>query len=97
MGYWCYCNNWFNIHCVISLENVFKLFNIIIAMALRNKKVAMNADKDFFDKLFEPSRKKIEKQLGTKVSQVNFTKMIFKSGLKLDINLRRVKKNVKKK
>ena len=47
----------------------------------------MQVDSVFFDKLFEPSRVKVEKQLGTRVSQAAFSDMIFNSGIKFDIKL----------
>lgn len=42
---------------------------------------------NFFDQIFEPSRRKVEKQLGFKVGQVAFTDMLVKSKVNLDIKL----------
>ena len=62
----------------------------------------MSVDVDFFDKVFEPARKRTMEKLGiTKLGQREFSQMIFKSGINFDIKLnkkpvRNVKKNIKK-
>lgn len=70
-------------------------------MALRKTNVSIQVDRDFFEKVFEPSRMKIQKKLGVKVSQLKFTRMIFKNNMDLtpklnfnmnqDISLRNLK------
>lgn len=62
-------------------------------MVLKKKSVTVKLDSDFFDKSFEPSRKKIEKQIGTRVSQADFTKMLFNSKINLDIKLKNLPRN----
>ena len=61
-------------------------------MAVRKTNVLINVDKDFFEKVFEPSREKIQKQLGVRVSQTKFTRMLFKKKIdltpKLNFNLK---------
>jgi hypothetical protein len=57
-----------------------------MARSKRNK-VSMSVDKGFFDNIFEPARKKAEKQIGTKVTQAKFTAMLKNSGLSLDLRL----------
>ncbi len=60
-------------------------------MAVRNKKVLINVDMDFFRNTFEPARERIQKKLGVRVSQINFTRMLFKNKIdltpKLNFNL----------
>ncbi len=51
-------------------------------MALNNQ-VAIRVDRDFFDKIFEPTRKQMEKKLGVRVSQTKLTRMMFVN--KMDI------------
>ena len=53
-------------------------------MVLKKSKVSILVDGDFFRNMFEPSRKKIEEELGTRVSQPQFTRMLFKT--KIDLN-----------
>lgn len=51
-------------------------------MAIRNLKKTMAVDKNFFENIFEPERKKLQKQLGlNNLSQPDFSKMI--EGLKI--------------
>lgn len=51
--------------------------------------VTMNVDKLFFDNLFEPARIKKQKELGLdRLTQKQFTGMLFKSGMKLDIKIK---------
>lgn len=59
--------------------------------------VTMIVDRGFFDDVFEPSRKKLEKQLGARVTQKSFTQMLKKNKVNLNINLKGFNKNVKKK
>ncbi len=57
-------------------------------MISKNKGVTVVLDTDFFDNIFEPARKDLEKQLGTKVSQKNFTNILSKKNINLKINLK---------
>ena len=82
-------------------------------MALRKTNVTILVDRDFFEKLFEPSRESIQKKLGTRVSQPKFTRMLYKNKInltpklnfnfKMDIGLRKmnlkngIKKTIRKK
>ncbi len=69
-------------------------------MATKRKTTFMQVDPGFFDELFEPARRRTMKKLGiTKLGQREFSKMIFRSGIKFDIKLntkllRNVKKNI---
>jgi len=45
------------------------------------KTVHIMANQLYFDKIFEPNRKKLEKQLGIKLSQPKFTEYLFKNNL----------------
>jgi len=71
-------------------------------MATRRKTTFMSVDVDFFDKLFEPARKRTMERLGvSKLGQREFSRMILKSGVNFDIKLnkkpmRNVKKNIKR-
>jgi len=56
-------------------------------MVVRNNHVNIQVDRDFFDKMFEPSRKKIEKQIGVKITQSKFSRMLFKSKVNLNPKL----------
>ena len=56
---------------------------------LKRNFVTMNVDKNFFDNLFEPARIKTQKKLGlSRLTQIDFSRMIFKGGLKLDVKLK---------
>lgn len=50
-------------------------------MANRNRTTIL-VDTDFFNKSFEPGRKKAEIDLGIKLSQRKFTEMLTKNGFK---------------
>lgn len=67
-------------------------------MASKRNIVPLIVDVDFFDKVFEPARKNAMRKLGlSKLGQREFSKMIFKSNMKLDIKLnKRGLTNVKK-
>lgn len=70
-----------------------------MSMVLKKKSVSMKANSDFFDKLFEPARKRIEKKIGVRVGQADFTEMLFKSRVNLDIKMDSIMKggmNVRK-
>lgn len=56
-------------------------------MVVKKRNVTMQVGFNFFDKIFEPSRRKVEKQLGLKVGQVAFTEMLAKNKVNLDIKL----------
>ena len=70
-------------------------------MARVKSQVSIRVDTDFFKNLFEPARVNVEKKLGVRVSQINFTRMLFKNrtnltpklnfNLKDDIKLRNLK------
>ena len=62
-------------------------------MVSKRKVVSARFDEEFFDKVFEPNRKKMEKSLGVKVSQQKFTRMI--KGFKFNVNLKKLMNNGK--
>ncbi|KKL96632.1 hypothetical protein LCGC14_1842570 [marine sediment metagenome] len=62
-------------------------------MGTKNKGVTIKLDESFFDNLFEPKRRKLEKELGMKITQLKFSRMI--KGLKLNVNLKNTLKNGK--
>lgn len=71
-------------------------------MVMRKRGVTLQVDVNFFDKMFEPSRQKVERQLGVKVSQKAFSEMLFKSNINLNVKLNKkgiinVNKNKKSK
>lgn len=47
-----------------------------------NKKVSVQISELFFENIFEPERKKLEKQIGSRVTQVNFTEFLAKKKVK---------------
>ena len=49
------------------------------------KDVSVKISKSFFDNIFEPERKKLEKQIGTRVTQIGFTEFLAKKNAKLII------------
>lgn len=49
------------------------------------KRTTIFVDADFFNKTFEPGRKKAELDLGIKLSQRKFTEMLTKNGFKLNM------------
>jgi hypothetical protein len=53
----------------------------------KRKVTKMAVDTDFFMKVFEPARKKKEKELGITLSQPKFTKLLSTSGFKMDFKL----------
>ncbi len=68
-------------------------------MVIKKRNVTMQVGSNFFDNIFEPSRKKVEKQLGLKIGQVVFTEMLAKNKISLDIKLNKdiFTNNVKRK
>ena len=46
------------------------------------KNVSVKISKSFFDNIFEPERKKLEKQIGTRVGQISFTEFLAKKKVK---------------
>lgn len=62
-------------------------------MVSKDKGVQIKVGKDFFDKLFEPSRREIEKKLGVRVGQKQFSSMILKSGITFKPKLMKLFKN----
>lgn len=45
-------------------------------MAKRNRNVSIKVHKKFFDNVFEKERKKMERDMGFKVSQIKFTEYL---------------------
>ena len=62
-------------------------------MGFKNKTVATRLDRKFFDTVFEPKRKELEKELGIKITQNKFSGMI--KGFKLNLKLPRSMNNVR--
>lgn len=62
-------------------------------MVLKDKGVQIKVSTNFFNGVFEPSRRAVEKELGIRVSQKEFSSMIFQSGLKFKPKLLTLKKN----
>jgi len=56
-------------------------------MVGNRRKVTLQVGTNFFEKIFEPSRRDVEKQLGTKVTQAAFSEMLFRKNLSLKIKL----------
>ncbi len=52
-------------------------------MAMKENHISIRVDKDFFEQVFEPSREKIQKKLGVRISQPKFTRMLFKNNIDL--------------
>lgn len=52
-------------------------------MAIRNKNVCIKVDKVYFDKIFEPERRKLQNKLGVNFTQSNFTAYMARSGAKI--------------
>lgn len=46
------------------------------------KDVSVKISKSFFDNIFEPERRKLEKQIGTRVTQIGFTEFLAKKKVK---------------
>lgn len=66
-------------------------------MVFKTKNVTMKVNADFFDKTFEPARKRVEKQIGVRVSQAAFTEMLHKSKIKLELKFNPLpRKNARK-
>lgn len=93
MGLFDSCYNISSYSWLEGLENVYKRKSIIISMVNNRRRiVTMGVDPDFFDNLFEPARKKVQKQLGLdRLTQRDFTKMISKSKMNFDIPLKFVR------
>ena len=55
---------------------------------MRNQKVHVLISPLYFDKVFEPQRKNMEKKLGIKLSQLRFTEILAKKnlGIKQPVN-----------
>ena len=51
-------------------------------MGSKRNHVSVQLSKLFFDNVFEPERRKLEKQTGTRVTQVNFTEFLAKKKVK---------------
>ncbi len=56
-------------------------------MVIKKRNVTIQVGFNFFNKVFEPSRRKVEKQLGLNVGQVLFTEMLAKNKINLDVKL----------
>ena len=52
-------------------------------MSKRYNFVSIKVDKNFFDNMFEPERKKLEMKLNKRISQPKFTEFLYRSGSKL--------------
>ncbi len=52
---------------------------------VRLKGVSVKLSKNFFDNVFEPERQKLEKQTGTRVTQINFTEFLAKQKVRFTI------------
>ncbi len=52
---------------------------------VKDKGVHVQIHKSFFDNIFEPARKKLEKQTGTKVGQMDFTKFLANKQIKFKL------------
>lgn len=63
-------------------------------MTFKDKGVQIKVGKDFFDNLFEPARREMERELGVRIGQKQVSSMIFKSGIKFRPQLLRFVKNV---
>ena len=61
----------------------------------RDKGVSVKLHTKFFDEIFEPARRRLEKQTGVKVGQLNFTEFLAKK--KIQIILPKQKFNIKNK
>ena len=56
------------------------------------KSVTIQVDKNFFENIFEPERKKLQNQLGMhKFTQSNFTSYLERAGLKLKYKMKKPK------
>lgn len=62
-------------------------------MGFKNKGVSLKVDLDFFNKTFEPARRRMQEMLGTKVTQKQLTRMISKSGIRFEPKLIKFLKN----
>ena len=62
---------------------------------VRDKGVSVKLHTKFFDEIFEPARKKLEKQIGVRVGQLDFTEFLAKK--KIQIRLPKQKFNIKNK
>jgi hypothetical protein len=51
-------------------------------MAIRNH-VSVKMDKNYFEKFFEPERRKLSSKLGLNLSQTKFTSYLHRSGAQL--------------
>ena len=62
---------------------------------VRDKGVSVKLHTKFFDEIFEPARKKLEKQIGVRVGQLDFTEFLAKK--KIQIKLPKQKFDIKNK
>ncbi len=62
---------------------------------VRDKGVHVELNKRFFDEIFEPARKELERQTGVRVGQMNFTEFLAKK--KIKFKLPKQKFNIKSK
>lgn len=61
----------------------------------QDKGVAVKLHTKFFDEIFEPARKELEKQTGVRVGQINFTEFLAKKKIKFRLPKQRF--NIKNK
>ena len=60
----------------------------------KNNKVNVNLSSVFYDKVFEPKRREIQKQLGlNNLSQIEFSSLIKDIKINVNFNLRKFNKN----
>ncbi len=59
----------------------------------KNNGVSVRLDKSFFDNIFEPARRELEKQAGVRVGQLDFTEFLAKK--KIKFRLPKQKMNIK--
>ncbi|KKN17074.1 hypothetical protein LCGC14_0969520 [marine sediment metagenome] len=62
---------------------------------MKDKGVSVKLHTKFFDEIFEPARRELEKQTGVRVGQISFTKFLAKN--KIQIKLPKQKFNLKNK
>ena len=62
-------------------------------MVTQHRGISLKLDKNFFEKVFEPNRKQLQKILEIKITQQRFSKMI--KGFKFNLNLKNEIKNEK--
>lgn len=59
----------------------------------KDKGVTVKLHSKFFDEIFEPARKELEKQTGARFGQMNFTKFLAKKNIKIKLPKQKIKTN----